>query len=144
VQGSNQPEVSEEQAMSDKNKPLEIAQSVEKKVRKIVDEMFQAAEVDRKKDEKAYFLASNTIFAAVSACAAQRMLEDGLMTGRLRQKTGMISGVARDLFLANHPEIAAKIAEEKKAQEAKWAQEGNDLSSDGSDEDQDEEPDDND
>lgn len=117
--------------MSDKNKPLEIAKSVEKKIRKIVDEMFVLAEVDKSKDAEAYFKASNTIFASVCAVAAQRMLEDGLMTGRLSRKTYLISPLARELFLANHPEIVKEIA-------AKKAQEASQLDKDEPDEDEDE------
>lgn len=109
--------------MSDKNKPLEIAKSVEKKIRKIVDEMFVLAEVDKEKDAESYYKASNTIFASVCACAAQRMLEDGLMTGRLRGKVGLISPVARDLFLSNHPEIVKEIAAKAAQNAIKLAEE---------------------
>lgn len=120
--------------MSDLKKPLAIAKSVLPEIKKMVDLMFTASEVDRAKDEKAYFEASNAIFAAICACAAQRMLDDGLMTGRLRTKLDMISPVARELFLSTHPEIVAKIATEKAAAAVKAAQESNSFGESDEDE----------
>lgn len=95
------------------NKSLEIAKSVNAEVQKIVDSMFLKAEVDRSKDEVAYFAASNTIFAAIIACAAQKMLTDGLNRRRVGSKTYAGANLAWELFLANNPGIAMKVADEK-------------------------------
>lgn len=106
------------------NKALEIAKTIDKDVQKIVEKLFEKCEATPKllKDNPdVYYVHSNQIFSAIIACAAQRMLKDGLNRQRVGGKTYEGARLAWILFLENNPEIAEKVAKEKAAKEAKWA-----------------------
>lgn len=106
------------------NKPLEIAKTIEKDIQKLVNKMFEQAEATPellKKNPDVYYVHSNHIFSAIVACAAQRMLKDGLNRRKVGSKAYDGATLAWELFLVNNPDIAKKIADEKAAKEAKWA-----------------------
>lgn len=106
------------------NKALQIAKEINSEVQTLVNKMFEKSEATaalKASDPDMYFMHSDRIFAAVMACAAQRMLSDGLMRRKLYGKTGAGLTLAWELFLDNNPEIAVKVAEAKAASAAKYA-----------------------
>jgi len=106
------------------NKSLLIAKEINSEVQALVNKMFEKSEASaalKEADPDIYFAHSDRIFAAVMACAAQRMLSDGLMRRKLFHKTNAGLSLAWELFLDGNPEVAAKVVAEKAANAAKYA-----------------------
>jgi hypothetical protein len=106
------------------NKSLLIAKEINSEVQTLVNKMFEKSEATaalKASDPDMYFMHSDRIFAAIMACAAQRMLSDGLQRRRLYSRTNAGTTLAWDLFLDTNPEIAVKVAEAKAASAAKYA-----------------------
>jgi hypothetical protein len=77
-------------------------------VKTLVSTALKAMEVDIKKNPKAYYKASRQVFKALIAAAAQHILEDG---GNRQLLADTYSPEdAWTLYLARHPELAAKLA----------------------------------
>lgn len=60
------------------------------------------------------------------ACAAQKVLTDGLMRRKLGYKLNAGAALAWELFLDGNPEVAAKIMAEKAANAAKYVAQATD------------------
>ena len=116
-------------------KVLELATALLPKIRELIDsecEKLGASkefgaqlavakgdkELQASGDAKAYYDASTTVFQAVIACAMQRMMVDGANRSKVSRRMGAQNGW--ELFLATHPEVAAKVTAEKAAKLAEY------------------------
>lgn len=80
-------------------------------IKSLVDDAIKLAGANLKKDPKTYYKTSRMVFKAVTAAAAQRILEDG--GNRQLLEDTYSPADAWVLYLHRNPGIAAKLASEK-------------------------------